>query len=170
MTRHLARRALLCTLLVLGGCAAPGPSAYGPLLGRFGYEQKKLDDATWRVAFTANRFTPRDRAESYALYRAAELALANGFSRFAVMDRNFDRHTERTYADRAFPPGFESPESRVSGSGHPDRFESSRLVVNEWLSAVLVVHPYRDKAPAGAIRVYDARAELDRLRPSLKRR
>lgn len=169
-SRILAGATLMASLAVFAGCAAPEPTAYGPRTGRFGYEETKLDAGTWRVSFTANRFTPRGRAEDFALYRAAEIALAGGFPRFAVIDRTFDRHTERTYAYRVYPPGLDVPESRWSGRDALDPFESTRLIVNEWLVATLVVRPYRSKAPAGAVRLYDARAEMERLGPAIRRR
>ena len=60
MAHRIVHLALVTVVLAVAGCTAAGPSVYGPLLGRFGYVQKKLDNGDWRVTFTANRFTSRD--------------------------------------------------------------------------------------------------------------
>ena len=172
MTRHrLFRPLAVALLLVLSACATPAPTPYEPLTGRYGYAADKLDSGDWRIAFTANNLTPRGTAEDYALYRAAELAREGGFDRFAVMDRSFDTHTERTYAYSTRPPGFESDERRVmGGTTYTDPFDSTRIVSSEWRTATLVVRPFRGAAPAGAQRIYDAAAEIARIGPTIRRR
>ena len=171
ITRRPHRLIAVALLLALAACATPTPSLYEPLTGRFGYTTEKRDDGAWQVEFTANRLTPRGTVEDYALYRAAEFALQNGFDHFAVMDRSYDTHTERTYAYATRPPGFESDERRVMGSTtYSDPFESTRIVTSEWRTATLVIRPFRGAPPAGAQRLYDARAEIARIGPTLKRR
>ena len=163
----------VATALLLAACAAPAPSAYGPKAGagRFGYDAKPLEDGAWQVEFTANQLTPREAVEDYALYRAAEIALKNGFDRFAVIDRVYDRHIQRTYAYNLRPPGFDSFEDRFrGGSTYSDPFSNSRLVTSERRTAVLVIRPFRDAPPDGAGRTYDARAVIDRIGPTLERR
>jgi hypothetical protein len=70
--------------LGLGACAEPA-SWYRPLADGFGYAEHRLDDDTWRVGFAGSGGTPREAVEIYALYRAAEVTLANGRDRFAVL-------------------------------------------------------------------------------------
>lgn len=156
--------------LVLAGCAAPTPSAYGPLDGRYGFAERQTEDGAWRVSFTANRITPRETVESYALLRAAEIALKAGFPRFAVMDRVYDVHTDRTYAYNLNPPGIEPFEHRFRGSTYGDPFSNNQLLTSEWRTAVLVIKPYRDGVPPGAQRSYDAQETIARLGPAVTRR
>ena len=77
---------LLSIALALGlvACAEPA-SVYRPLAGDFGYAEHRLDENTWRVGFAGSGGTPREAVEIFALYRAAEVTLANGRDRFAVL-------------------------------------------------------------------------------------
>jgi hypothetical protein len=167
---RLLRPIAVALVLALAACASPTPTPYQPQTGRFGYTTEQLDNGSWRVQFTGNPLTPRDTIEDYALYRAAQLAQQQGFERFAVMDRTYDTHTERTYAYQTRPPGFESREQRLRGvTTYSDPFESTRMVTNEWRTATLVIRPVRGAAPAGTHHVYDAAAEIARIGPTLKR-
>lgn len=172
MKRHrLVRPLAIALLLALAACATPTPTPYEPLTGPYGYAAEKLDSGDWRITFTANNLTPRGTAEDYALFRAAEFAREGGFDRFAVMDRSFDTHTERTYAYTTRPPGFESDERRfMGGSTYTDPFESTRIVSSERRTAMLVIRPFRGAAPAGAQRVYNTADEIARLGPTIRRR
>lgn len=59
-----------------------------------GYAEIKLEDNRWRVTFQGNTETPRDTVETYLLYRAAELTLAQGFDWFEATDRDIDKQVE----------------------------------------------------------------------------
>jgi hypothetical protein len=171
IVRHPLRLIAVALVLALAACASPTPTPYQPQTGRFGYTTERLDNGAWQVQFTANQLTPRDATENYALYRAAQLARQQGFERFAVMDRTYDTHTERTYAYQTRPPGFESREERLRGTTtYSDPFETTRMVTSEWRTATLVIRPFRGAAPAGARQVYDAAAEIARIGPTLKQR
>ncbi len=129
MTR--AHPLLLCLLLALAACQAAKPTAYGPVTAtsEYGYKDQKLDERTWRVSVAGNSHTDRDLVENQLLYRAAEIALANGADGFVVLDRDIDRDVKyrttynpyyaypyggfwvgRPYYDpftrRLYPPGF----------------------------------------------------------------
>ena len=71
--------------LGLAACAEPA-SSYRPLAGDFGYAEHRVDQNTWRVGFAGNGGTPRESVEIYALYRAAEVTIAEGRERFAVLE------------------------------------------------------------------------------------
>src|SRR5690606_24587852 len=152
-------------------CTAAGPSRYGPITGGFGYSAEKVDESTWQVRYAGSRLTPRETIEAYALHRAAEIALENGFEKFAVLDRTYEVRTDRTYAYAIQPPGFPLPDARNHGvTAYSDPCTSTRLVTTETRLAALTVRPFRDAPPAGAQRVYDARAEIARLGPAIRRR
>ena len=172
MDRRRPLRLLAAALvLALSACATPTPTPYEAQTGRYGYATEELKSGAWQVQFTANQLTPRDVVENYALYRAAELARQQGFDQFAVMDRTYDTHTDRTYAYTTRPPGFYSDEQRLMGTTtYYDPFDSTRMVTTEWRTATLVIRPFRGAVPAGAHRVYSAADEIARLGPTLKRR
>lgn len=158
-------------VLALAACTTPTPTLYQAQTGKFGYTTEELKNGDWQVQFTANQLTPRDTIEDYALYRAAELTKQRGFDKFAVMDRNYDTHIERTYAYTTRPPGFYSEDQRLMGTTtYFDPFESTRMVTSEWRTAKLVIRPFRGAVPAGAHRVYSAADEIARIGPTLKRR
>jgi len=53
-----------------------------------GYGETKLESNRWRVFFRGNDATSRDTVETYLLYRAADLTVAQGFDWFEPLDRN----------------------------------------------------------------------------------
>ena len=99
------RKMLLALVAVaaLGGLAAcQTETPYQPLqpggATTGGYSDLKLEQDRWRVTFQGNSLTSRQTVESYLLYRAAELTLAQGYDWFETVERKTDKHTE-TYAD-----------------------------------------------------------------------
>ncbi len=68
--------------LSLLGCATPYHS--NSLLG--GYTETQLAPDVFRVGFQGNGYTSPERAQDFALLRAAELAQQNGFRYFVVID------------------------------------------------------------------------------------
>ncbi len=96
-------RRFLSVVLVLGlaACAEPA-TLYRPLIDGFGYAEHRLDEDTWRVGFAGNGGTPREAVEIYALYRAAEVTLAQGRDRFAVLDTAVET-TETSWAFELVP-------------------------------------------------------------------
>lgn len=122
---------LLPALLALAACAGMKPTAYGPQTTKseYGYRDEKLDESTWRVTVAGNSRTDRALVENQLLYRAAEIALANGADGFVVLERDVERDVKyqtrydpyyaypyggfwgyRPYYDpftaRLYPPGF----------------------------------------------------------------
>ena len=96
----------LTALLLVAGCATATP--YQPLdpQSRFsgGYSDQRIEPDRFRVTFRGNSLTSRETVETYLLYRAAELTLAQVYDWFSMADRNTERHS-RTYVDRPFGPG-----------------------------------------------------------------
>ena len=109
--------------LLLTACAAePAPPLYASLaqMQSYGYEDRKLTDDTYEVTYLAPRrkvsFSRESRelqvrsagrmAEDIALWRAADLALENGYPAFKVTDRRTD--SEVTVRERDFY-GFDCP-------------------------------------------------------------
>ena len=78
------RMALLGLLLAaaLSGCQA---TRYQPSADSGGFAELELIDAVWRVRFMGNAYTTRETAQTYWLYRSAELALAKGYDGFEVL-------------------------------------------------------------------------------------
>lgn len=101
---------LLPALLALAACAGAKPTAYGPKTAEsdYGYREERIDESTWRVVVAGNSRTERGLVENQLLYRAAELALANGADGFVVLERDVERDVRyQTRYDRyyAYPYG-----------------------------------------------------------------
>lgn len=165
MTRRLA---FLLVTLLLAACSTPQPSFYAPRDGNDGYAEHTLGKGLYRVSFQGNAVTSRDRAEDYALYRAAELTLELGAERFVVHDRlteRFTKVTRETYDP--FPyygygpywyhrPYFYNP---------PRSYQFERTTY----LAELTVEPFTGIAPRDGGTVYRAREVLQRLAPQVVR-
>ena len=94
----------LAALLAVG-CS----SAYRPLDGNeYGYREVQLAPGTYQVEYIANHSVAPDDANLFVLYRAAQLAQQQGFSHFAVVERD-----SRLYSNADFswwrPTVFELP-------------------------------------------------------------
>lgn len=72
-------------LLLLGlvGCATP----YQPfeLFGRGGYQEKRIAENLYQVAYFGNHMTSMETLDSLLLYRSAELTVNSGYQYFEVM-------------------------------------------------------------------------------------
>ena len=90
VTGRMRILAPLAALAVVTACATATP--YQPLRGSSGgYAQQQIEANRYRVSFTGNRFTSRERVENYLLYRAAELTVQNGFDGFTIVRRDTER-------------------------------------------------------------------------------
>ena len=95
------RPASLLGVLALAACASPTP--YQPATDGVGYADRVLETDRFRVTFGGNAETPRATVEDYLLYRAAELALAQGRDYFVLADRDTEART-RVYG--GWPYGY----------------------------------------------------------------
>jgi hypothetical protein len=68
--------------ITLAGCAT-GPTSYGPAQnGGLGFGSQQIEKDRFQISFTGKSV---DEARQYALLRAAELTLANGYDHFKVI-------------------------------------------------------------------------------------
>ena len=71
-------------LFILAGCATP----YQPVGFGGGYSETQLAPDVFRVYVRGNGYTSMERAQDFALLRAAELTLQQGFKYFAIIDES----------------------------------------------------------------------------------
>lgn len=168
---------VLC--LALAACAAPEPTRYQASASGedFGYSEKWLDDSTYEVRFAGNRLTEKETVETYALYRAAELAQEKGYESFALLERTVEEHTkERIYYDS---PGFYGspfyyrPYGWHRPYGYYPRpyggWEAPRRVTQTNFSAVATVALFTGAPPDDAVKTYEAAKVLAELGPKVVR-
>ncbi len=71
------------------GCVTADGTGYGPADAKgYGYEDARIEADRFRVVFRGDGATPADVVEDYALLRAAELTLDNGYDWFRVVSRD----------------------------------------------------------------------------------
>ncbi|MHA7871669.1 MAG: CC0125/CC1285 family lipoprotein [Hyphococcus sp.] len=79
----------IAAALLLGACAAAGPAAYGPAADdRFGYSDTRIEDGRYRIVYRGSGGMPPEIVENYALRRAAELTIQDGYDWFRVVGRD----------------------------------------------------------------------------------
>lgn len=155
------RYAVLAGMLVLGGCAAIGPLAYGPADERgFGFSEQRIEDGRYRVMYRGSGGMPPEQVEDYALRRAAEIAVAGDYDWFQVTDRALSGE-ERGGVSVGGGVGTGSYGRRSSvGVGVGGDF--GRVGGRDYFTARTEVIMGQGAAPDGA-RVYDPRSVLDSL-------
>src|SRR6185312_7439076 len=86
------KRLLLPALAVLSlaACETPQPTLYQPAGGPHGvgFSEVRIEPGRYRVTFRAGPGAPPVQAQDYALRRAADLAVADGYAWFRVYGRD----------------------------------------------------------------------------------
>ncbi len=126
--------------MVVAACA---PTPYRPQRLEGGYSDIRVKVDTFNVIFRGNAHTPRQTAETYALYRAAELTVESGYDYFVVIGGN----SEALYGGK--PES--SPVNTTRGSP----------------SVIVLFKTFKGEKPSGA--VFNARDVLRELGPSIVR-
>ncbi|MBI1366865.1 MAG: hypothetical protein GC153_13030 [Alphaproteobacteria bacterium] len=75
--------------LLLAACATAVGTPYGPASANkgFGYTEQEIESGRYRIAFAGDGATPQNVVEDFALLRAAQLTVANGYEWFRVIAR-----------------------------------------------------------------------------------
>jgi len=163
-------RRLGAALLLLGLVAcASAPTPYRVASDGFGYRDQQIESNRYRISFSANAATDLDAVQDYALYRAAELTLANGADHFRVVDR----HTESRSTGVGGPRIGVGVGSGGSGSGLGVGLSTILGGYGggyaEDYTVTLDILTFEGAKPADAEDAYDAREVIRRLEPILQR-
>lgn len=86
------RRALaVLSIAALAACATAVGTAYAPADAKgYGYSETRIEQDRYRITFAGDGATPPEVVEDYALLRAAELAVENGYDWFRIVGRALD--------------------------------------------------------------------------------
>ncbi len=147
----------LLAAAALGACAIPTPYAPRGTWLREGYVDERLGARTWIVCVGAGFPSESRRLSMFALYRAAEIATAHGFTYFLVQDG------DATGDLALYAPGA-PPAPPVEGEDSSPSFRERRTQV-----ALLRIRLLEEDETAGHDNVVDARAVLARLAPVVGR-
>ncbi|APD91413.1 hypothetical protein FJN13_17525 [Alteromonas mediterranea] len=159
-------------VLVMAGCASQ-PDYRQAQKGGFGYTESKLSDTQYRVHFKA-KGSDKGKAMDYAMLRAAEVTLLEGYDWFVVTDREtlVDKETVQTTPTA----GFSQRYARVTDCGvltcrtsyHPTtQFETGVFVGGSQKSeieSILSIELGKGTRPSSATS-FDAREVRDNLQP-----
>lgn len=105
MKRNFKRLIIpLCTVVFLTACAS-GPAAYGPAKNydSVGFKNTKIQSDRFRVSYTANN--PAE-AQDFALLRAAQITLDEGYSHFEIIGGNTSGRSPRSGISSSVGVGF----------------------------------------------------------------
>ena len=72
---------ILLALAMLAGCA----TGYGPQGYTGGYIDTKIEEDVYRIRYSGNGMTSRDKVWQYWIYRCAELTTQKGYSHFMLL-------------------------------------------------------------------------------------
>ena len=163
---------LVLAVLVMAGCASQ-PDYRQAKKGGFGYTESKLSDTQYRVHFKA-KSSDKGKAMDYAMLRAAELTLLEGYDWFVVTDRETLVDKETVQATPT--AGFSQRYARVTECGvltcrtsyHPTtQFETGVFVGGSQQSeieSILSIEMGKGTRPTSATS-FDAREVRDNLQP-----
>lgn len=85
----MKRLAIAAFMLAAAGCASAGPAGYGPADQKgFGFEEARIESNRYRVTYRGSADMPPEIVEDYALRRAAEIAVREGYDWFRVVGRD----------------------------------------------------------------------------------
>ena len=71
---------VIISILLFAGCATQYKA--DGLTG--GYSQIQINEKTWQVTFRGNGYTSNNRAQKFAMRRAAEITIEQGFTHFII--------------------------------------------------------------------------------------
>ncbi len=81
--------ALAAACFTLVACAATGPTAYTAADDKgYGYSETRVEENRYRITYRGGGGVPADEVENYALMRAAELSVQNGYDWFHIVSRD----------------------------------------------------------------------------------
>lgn len=191
MTGPIALRAMVALGLAAAAVTAcTTPTPYQPNLSgqrvAGGYAEQQLAPDRYRVVFSGNSLTSRDRVEGYLLYRAAEITVRDGYEWFLIVDRLTERDVQ-TYVrpDPLYRPYYGNdyrywrPHWGYSIDGvwrgwHPEWggpfwAEGLQEQTIERFEAQAEIVLHRGPVADGEERAFDARRVIQDLGPSIER-
>ncbi|MEO0481359.1 MAG: hypothetical protein AAF196_17965 [Planctomycetota bacterium] len=169
--RTSIRSAVVCVIAGLAGCVSPTPYAPAQEDGGYGYSDFRIEPGKYRIVFRGNTSTSRERVENYVCYRAAELAVLDGFDYFVVVDADVEvlsefRSVGTGVGVSGFGPGYAYSRRGgfYSGAFYGSAFTASARTQERrryWAAARIEA---RNGEKPDLPNAYDARAVLEALR------
>jgi len=163
----------LFAVAALAGCETQTP--YAPAGGSgYGFSDQRIERDRYRITFSGNSLTERQTVETYLLFRAAELAIQNGYDYFILVENDTEatstfRATGAPYGPRFGPGGPFFRGYYAYGWGWADPFYDATIREQRRYSATAYVKFGRGEKPEDDPLAYDARQVMDNLRATIVR-
>jgi hypothetical protein len=150
------KRLLIAAFALSLAACQTAPTLYQPAAGpqAVGYSEYRIEPGRYRVTFRGGPGAPAQQVEDYALVRAADLAIADGYDWFRVADRFMEGRPDNGPRLSIGVGGASFGRHSAVGLGVSNGFS---LGGGPSLSATLEVVMGRGERPRGGD-VYDARA------------
>lgn len=152
-----------CASLALAGCAT-APTVYQPAAAQtaVGFSDYRIESGRYRVTFNGGPGAPLSQVADFALLRAAEVSLADGYDWFRVVDRQDTQNGSGGGGPQVSIGGGSSSYSgrgyRGGGSGVGIGIGTSfDLSGGPAFSRTIEVLAGKGPKPSGAQDIYDAR-------------
>ena len=109
----------ISVLILLGACATPYKQARKPTAK--GYFDTKLQNRVYDITFNGNSDTNFKKAKDYALLRAAEVCLENGYQTFQIINTENNSINETSVSTNTVTShtGYSYSYSSVDSSSRP---------------------------------------------------
>jgi hypothetical protein len=161
MIRRLAP-VLSLAALALCACETAQPMTYQPEAGpqHVGFSEQRLEPGRYRIFFHGSKGAPPEMVADYALRRAADLAVAEGYDWFRVYDRGMTGQGGHGPFVSLGVGGASFGHSSASGVGVSSGFDLSGPPAMTASLEVVMGHGPRPEGPD----VYDARGVQQSIR------
>lgn len=158
-----------CTVALSMGACATGPSSYGPAIqeSSLGFHSQRIEQDRFRVSYTGRS---SEEAQDYALLRAAEITLGQGYSHFRIVGGQLeDQSSSRSPVASSIGVGL------GSGGGYYGRSRTNvgigisindvaRALQGSRIKNIIEIRLLEDESDHPD--VYDAASVMDSIRPS----
>ena len=181
--KHFILSASVAASVIFGVSAcATGPTAYGPASsGGGGYKNTQIENDRFRVSYTGRT---EDEARDYVLLRAAEIAKAEGYSHFKIINGSASDNGPNSGIGSSLGIAIGSGGRRGSRTNvglAVDVFDIVRAMegrkVTESIEVLLINSPHGNSASGNsasgnsakskAQNIYDAKSITDNIRPAV---
>lgn len=145
--------AILIGIIFMSGCA----TGYKSVRFTGGYSDTKLQDDVYEVSFKGNGYTGRDKAKDFALLRASEVALNNGYKYFVILEgentTKTQMYTTPVQANTYGNVNMYGNTGTYSGTTH---YSGGQTFIAHKPQTSLTIKCLKEKPTASEVFVYDA--------------
>lgn len=120
-----------------------------------GYSDQQLQKNIFRVSTDLNKFSSKDRAEDFTMYRACEVTLKNGYDYFIITDSENTTTTSISGSSKSADYGYHRETTLSVGSA----IKPGRMII---------IKTFKGTKPKNNVNAYNARELMGYLEKSNK--